>query len=131
MNDLTPFFKNNEEAEDIIVDYVVSKRYRDNNGKPIPWKIRKITDKEKAQMFIKTIRIPKKRNMYKQVNNLEKLSHEFVAASIVFPDLNDKELQQSYGVGSSKELLQKMLLIGEYDNLVRFIVKLNSLDGGL
>lgn len=53
-----------------------------------------------------------------------------LAESVVFPDLKDAELQDSYGVVGAERLLKKLLLAGEYDRLRMAVEEINGGDGG-
>ena len=50
--------------------------------------------------------------------------------SVVFPDLKDAALQNSYGVVGAERLLGKLLLAGEYDRLKEAVEEINGGDGG-
>jgi len=52
-----------------------------------------------------------------------------IAASVVVPDLYDKELQDSYGVATPEELLLAMVdEPGEYNELAAFVQKFQGFD---
>ena len=53
-----------------------------------------------------------------------------LAESVVFPDLKDAELQNSYGVVGAERLLKKLLLAGEYDRLRMAAEEINGGEGG-
>ena len=53
-----------------------------------------------------------------------------LAESVVFPDLKDALLQDSYGVAGAERLLGKLLLAGEYDRLRRAVEEINGGEGG-
>ena len=53
-----------------------------------------------------------------------------LAESVVFPDLKDAALQNSYGVVGAEGLLARLLLAGEYDRLRRAVEEINGGDGG-
>ena len=53
-----------------------------------------------------------------------------LAESVVFPDLKDAALQNSYGVVSAERLLAKLLLAGEYDRLRLAVEEINGGDSG-
>lgn len=53
-----------------------------------------------------------------------------LAESVVFPDLRDAELQNSYGVVGAERLLGRLLLAGEYDRLRMAVEEINGGDGG-
>ncbi|MNN89462.1 Phage XkdN-like protein [compost metagenome] len=50
---------------------------------------------------------------------------------MTFPDLKNAELQKSYGVMGAEALLHKMLLPGEYANLVQKVQELNGFDADM
>ena len=51
-----------------------------------------------------------------------------LAASVVYPDLNDAELQDSYGVKTPEALINKMLYMREATVLAQEIAKLSNFD---
>ena len=53
-----------------------------------------------------------------------------LAESVVFPDLKDAALQNSYGVVGAERLLAKLLLAGEYDRLRMAVEEINGGEGG-
>ena len=53
-----------------------------------------------------------------------------LAESVVFPDLKDAKLQNSYGVVGTERLLKKLLLAGEYDRLQMAVEEINGGDSG-
>ena len=50
------------------------------------------------------------------------------AACTVYPNLNDAELQDSYGVKSADALLKKMLMPGEYTEYKNRVMEINGYD---
>ena len=52
-----------------------------------------------------------------------------LAESVIFPDLKDAKLQNSYGVVGAERLLEKLLLAGEYDRLRQAVEEINGGDG--
>ena len=57
-----------------------------------------------------------------------KYSAMLLAASVVYPDLNDAELQDSYGVKTPEALINKMLYMREATVLAQEIAKLSNFD---
>ena len=51
---------------------------------------------------------------------------KLAAATVVFPDLNDARLQDSYGVMGSDRLLREMLRAGEYQRLLKIVKEING-----
>ena len=58
--------------------------------------------------------------------NSEDFMKVFVTEAIVFPNLTDKDLQDSYGVFSPYELLQEILTVGELTRLTEYINNLHD-----
>lgn len=108
---------------------VVSKRFKDSKGKPISWEIRAITSEENAdlqQASMVTRRMPNGQN----VREMDQLKYAalMVAASVVYPDLNNAALQDSYGVKTPEALLKKMLYPREENVLAEAVLNLSKLD---
>jgi len=113
------------------IEFVASKRFVDENGKPIPWKIRCITSTEDEALrksCTKRVPIPGKRNQYTQEVDYNLYLGKLAVACTVFPDLNDAELQDSYGVMGADVLLKTMLTPGEYVNYLTKIQEINGFD---
>ena len=54
---------------------------------------------------------------------------KMIATSVVEPNLNNKDLQDSYGVMTPEELIKEMIdNPGEYNNFARFIQEYNGFD---
>ncbi|MCI2105096.1 MAG: phage portal protein [Intestinimonas sp.] len=104
---------------------VVSSRFVED-GKPVAWEIRPITEKENSQL-------EKKYTMANRKTGVERLdrdayAHALVAAAVVFPDLTNTELQKGYNVLGEVNLLKEMLTIGEFAVLSEAISELSGLD---
>ena len=46
-----------------------------------------------------------------------------VVKAVIYPNLNDADLQDSYGVMSAEELVKRMLLPGEFDDLANAVAQ--------
>lgn len=104
------------------VRYITSKRFRDENGKPIAWEIRAITgteDESIRKACTKRVPVPGKKNQYQRETDGDAYVGKLAAACTVYPNLNDKELQDSYHVMGAEELLKTMLTPGEYTDYVQ------------
>ena len=112
------------------VKYVVSKRFVEK-GKPIEWEIKAIdSDLDEALRKDCTKRVPivGKRGQYNQETDTDKYIGKMCVACTVYPNLNDVELQDSYGVKSADALLKKMLLPGEYTEYKAKVMEVNGYD---
>lgn len=127
MSNLQAFFAQNAKASD-IVEFVVSDRFKDENGNPIPWKIRALSEAENAEIRKAATKKIKSGGQFIYQFDPEEYAAKVVAASVVFPDLKNAELQKSYGVIGEVELLQRMLLAGEYTKLMRKVQEINGFE---
>lgn len=103
------------------IKIAVSKRFLDENGKPIEWEIKTISgtdDEALRKSCAKRVPIPGKRNQYQKETDYDMYLGKLAVACIVFPNLNDKELQDSYKAMGAESLLKSMLTAGEYSELV-------------
>jgi hypothetical protein len=107
--------------------YAATKSLCDENGKPLEWEFRHITSKENEDLRDAcTIDVPitGKPNMFRQKVKSSLYIQKMVAASVVVPDLYDKDLQDSYGAMTPEELLLAMVDDpGEYNDLASFVQK--------
>lgn len=128
MGSLQAFFAQNTTSE-ITEEVIVSERFKDENGKPIPWKVRAITEAENEQLrkaATQYVKGPGGRRVAEI--QPEVYMAKVVVASVVFPDLKDAELQKSYGVLGAEDLLKRMLLSGEYARLVQAVQEINGFE---
>ena len=112
------------------VKYVASKRFVDK-GKPVEWEIKAIDsdlDEALRKECTKKVPIPGKRGQYNQETDTDKYIGKLCTACTVYPNLNDAELQDSYGVKSADALLKKMLLPGEYTEYKAKVMEVNGYD---
>lgn len=114
----------------------VSNRFTDENGKPVEWEITCITAGENQRIrkdCVRNIPVSGKRGQLTQDFDTAAYQARLAACCVVFPDLNDKDLQNSYGVMGAEQLISAMLTPGEFDNLILAITDHNgfSTDGEL
>lgn len=107
--------------------YAPTTTLQDENGKPLKWEFKQITSKENEVLRDScTIEVPVKGkpNLYRpKVKTAEYLA-KMIVASTVYPDLYDKELQDSYGVMTPEELLYAMVdNAGEYQDFTMWMQK--------
>jgi hypothetical protein len=105
-------------------EVIVSNRFVED-GKPVPFVIRPISQEEN-KTFIKKHTKRDKKNV-ETFDRPEYIS-ALTAAGVVFPDLSNAELQKAYGVLGESALLQKMLYVGEYAELAQAVQELSGLD---
>lgn len=105
-------------------EVVISDRFQED-GKPVPFVIRPITQKENEQLLKKHTKRDKRGNDFFDRTGY---IHELVASAVVFPDLKNAELQKAYGVLGEVELLKTMLYVGEFAELAQAVQELSGLD---
>lgn len=111
-------------VEAIGKEVVISERFQEK-GSPVSWKLCPVTQEQNAEIVKKHTRRNKKGE---QEFDRIAYSQELAAAGVVFPDLNNAELQKAYGVIGAHKLLGKMLLVGEYGKLLQEVQKISGLE---
>jgi hypothetical protein len=122
MNSLAAFL-NPVEAKNKKV--VISKRFVDN-GKPVEWELRAVSESENAKLERQHTKADRKTG----VQQLDRVGfgHALAAAGVVFPDLTNAELQKAYGTLGAENVLEKMLTVGEFAKLSEEVSALSGLD---
>ena len=116
--------------DDETVKYVASKRFV-VDGKPVEWEIKSIDsdlDESIRKDCTKKVPIAGKRGQYNQETDTDKYIGRMCVACTVYPDLNNAELQESYGVFTPDALLKKMLKPGEYTEYKAKVMEVNGYD---
>ena len=134
MGDLNAFLSQNA----IKVEnrkYVASERFIGEDGKPIEWELKAIdSDRDRQLRKDSAIRVPvlnkkgKSTGQYTSETDFNTYTLKLCVETIVFPDLHDAELQNSYGVMGAEELLTTMLTPGEYTDLSSEVGEVNGFD---
>lgn len=128
MSGLSAFLADNVKKEESI-KYVVSERFVDEEGKPVPWEIGSITSKEDDKMrrdATKMTPVMGKRGQYARETDYNEYLNKLATRCTLFPNLHDAQLQNSYGVLGAEQLLQTMLKPGEYQ---RYLLKVQEVNG--
>lgn len=129
MSELSVFLKVNRE-EKANVKHVASNAFRDANGNPVEWEFRALTTNEHDKIRDHCMYEKKgKKGAVQQNFNMSKYIAQMMTTCTVYPNLNDVELQNSYGVMSAEELIKEMIASpGEYSSLSVFLQKYNGFD---
>ena len=129
MSNFSAFMKSNKKQRKNEL-YAATKSLTDENGVPLLWELRAITTRENEAIrgeCTTEVQVPGKPGMYRQRVDTTEYQSKLMAAAVVMPNLNDAELQDSYGVMSPEELLKEMLDdAGEYANLA---IKVQQISG--
>ena len=135
MTNLVAFFAHNKKQNDNI-KRAISKKFVDEQGNPIEWEFAPITPERDAELKSDStkrsmIMQGKRKGQYNTDFDHFKYQRLLTVESIVFPNLNDKELQDSYGAMGADELLGKMLTIGEIANAAAAAQEANGYEAEL
>ena len=134
MSDLTRFLKQNKKEKKNAF-YAVSKNFTDEKGNPLKWEIKPITTEENNRLrdqFTREVPVKGKPNMFRSVLDSDGYMQTLLVRSVVNPNLNSKELQDSYGISKPEELLMAMVdEPGEYDDFIKFVTGFNGFNVGL
>ena len=120
------FLKTNKiEKENELIP--VSKSFVDEDGNPILWEVRQLSNDE--MKYIKKTCVKQNRDKRGNVTvetDTDKMIGLMAAMSTVYPDLKNAELQNSYGVMGEVPLLEAMLSVGE---LLAYQQEINRING--
>lgn len=108
-------------------DVVISTRFVDESGAPVPFRIRSMTQEEMDSLVkksTKTVRV--KGQQEEHFDGLE-FNRRLIVAATVEPSFSATELCDAYGVVSPLLVPVKMLLPGEYKKLLAAITELNGI----
>lgn len=131
--DLSAFLAENAQPVE-NVEYIVSTRFKDEGGKPVPWTVRVISSAEDEQLrksCRKRVQVPGKKNQYTSETDYDQYVGKLLVACTVTPNLNDATLQDSYHVMGAEQLLKAMLTAGEYANYAEKVQEICGFDVGL
>lgn len=123
---LTGFFKENVVDPFQEVEFVVSDRFKDENGNPIKWKLRAMSPDAALQVSDESVVINNKSK--KADFKTAVYQKNVVVKSVVYPDLTNAELQDSYGVMDAHSLINKMLNADEFNDLLSECTRINGLN---
>ena len=107
--------------------YAPTATLQDENGEPLNWEFRPLTSKENEALRDSCtieVQVKGKPNLYRpKVKTAEYLA-KMIVASTVYPDLYDKELQDSYGVMTPEDLRYALVdNAGEYQDFTVWMQK--------
>lgn len=129
MSNFSKFMKANKIQKENVM-HPVTKSLVDENGEPLLWELKPLTTKENEHIReLCTVDVPVKGkpNQFRPKVDMDKYQTKLVCAAIVSPDLNNAELQNSYGVMTPEDLIKEMVdNPAEYTDLMVFIQQLSG-----
>jgi hypothetical protein len=95
------------------------------------YKLKVITgaeDESLRKSCVKRVPVPGRRNQYQQETDYNLYLGKLAVACTVYPNLNDKALQDSYKVMGAENLLKTMLTSGEYAEYLQKVQEVCGFD---
>lgn len=129
MNALSAFLHPTVTTEEKEV--IISKRFLGEDGKPVPFKIRSLTQEENAAIIKAATRQKKVDGQWQDSIDANELSARTVVEATIFPDFRSAELCEKYGTKDPVQVPGKMLLAGEFGLLIDAVSKLSGFDKSL
>jgi hypothetical protein len=111
--------------------FIASKRFIGEDGTPIPWEIGCITSSEDEVLrkgATKRVPVAGKRNQFNQELDVNLYLGRLAAKCTLYPNLDDAQLQNSYGAMGADALLKAMLTPGEYADYLLQVQEVNGFD---
>lgn len=131
MGDLKYFLKGNKKEKKTAM-YAATKSLCDEKGNPVEWEIKALSTEDNERIREECtyeVQITGKPNMFRPKVDTRKLVSKMIAASVVYPNLNDAQLQDSYGVTTPEDLLVKMVdNPSEYNDFANFVQNYSGFD---
>lgn len=129
MANLTAFLAQNAKKID-NVKYAASNRFTNpETDAPMEWEICCITAAENAAIrksCMRTISVPGRKGQFTQDFDANSYLAKVAVRCTVFPNLNDAELQQSYGVMGAEQLIATMLTPAEFEDYTTKVLETNG-----
>lgn len=126
MGSLKLFLKENKKKEE-NTKHIVTKSICDDKGEPVKWEFKHISTKEDEEIRSKCmtdVPVTGKPNVYRTKFDSASYLLKLLCKSIVYPELQNSELQDSYGVKTPEDLLCEIVdNPGEYQELCTWIQK--------
>lgn len=128
---LTAFLKNNVEIVN-QVEYVASNRIKVGD-EPVAWKINVLQNKVIDKLRNRYTKMIKdgKTGVTREKFDSQGFNDAMLLESIIYPNLDDMELQDSWGVNDPLELVKAMLTPGEYADLLNAVVEAQGFEVGM
>jgi hypothetical protein len=124
------FFMKGRAAQLPEEEVVVTKRFVDDEGKPIPFRLRALPVERVEQLQDECMRPVKSkgRRAEKELDS-KRFATRLGIESTLYPEFRDTALLQSYGVNDPVDLVKLILsLPGEYAEWINAVQRVNGLD---
>lgn len=106
-------------------EVLISRRFLGEDGKPVPFKIRALSQEENAQISRQSMRLVKGGKRGEKKLDTEVYTNRIIVAATVEPDFSSEAMCKAYGTMDPVEVPGKMLYAGEYKQLMDAIMELS------
>lgn len=110
---------------------MISARFRDEDGKPVPFKIRAMSQEENARISRQSMRLVRGGKCGEKELDTEVYTNRIIVAATIEPDFSSEAMCKAYGTMDPVEIPGKMLYAGEYKRLMDAIMELSHFDDDL
>lgn len=107
---------------------IISDRFKGEDGKPLPFKIRKIDSETASSLLKKCTRNEKVHGQIIKTTDDTKYTNMLILACVVEPNFRDSEMCDFYKVINPEDVPGRMLSIGEFTRLSQEIKRFNDFD---
>lgn len=128
--DLSFFFSDKVQAPREEIELVVSDRFKDADGKPLKWVFRLLNIEEINKIQEEAVSIEREEGKIATKANIVQMKLDTILRTLIYPDLKNIELQESYGAKSEASLLNKMLEGREIEQLGSKLIREQGLIEG-
>ena len=112
-------------------EVMISARFRGEDGKPVPFKIRALSQAENARISRQSMRLVRGGKRSEKELDTEVYTNRIIVAATVEPDFSSEAMCKVYGTMDPVEVPGKMLYAGEYKRLMDAIMELSHFDDDL
>ena len=131
MSSLSLFLKKNKKVKS-NTKYAATKSLCNEDGSPLEWEIKPLTTSETENIreaCTTEVQVTGKPGMYRAKTDSSAYIAKLICASVVEPDLYNKELQDSYDVRTPEDLLRELVDDPvEYNAFAMFVQNFNGMD---
>ncbi len=106
---------------------IISERFKGEDGKPVPFVIKAISQKENEKLARMSRKTAKVDGVPVEKTDSILYTRRLILACVQEPDFSDQEMCKYYGTEDPLEVPSQMLSVGEYNRLSNAILELNDM----